>query len=211
MYDFGMVSFWSLYTLVLRKGGYEMKIDLRSMLADECRTLPIAFDLAPNVNPHDPTGVFWNVSFPSPMTVTGEILNTAGYMRMRLDLSLDYVAPCARCLRAVAGNFTFTVEKTVVPKNLADDMDEDALDECAVVEDGFLDIDDELRELLELEFPTRILCKEDCLGLCDRCGKDLNEGPCTCGKEIDPRLAGLADLLAELKAKEQADTDDTQE
>ncbi len=183
------------------KGGF-MKIDLRKVLADECRTLPIDFTLSPDIDPHDPTGVFTGVSFPSPMTVTGDILNTAGYMRMRLNLSLDYVAPCARCLQAVAGTFTHTVEKTVVPGNLAESMDEDALDECVVVEDGFLDVDDQLREILELEFPTRVLCKQDCLGLCSRCGKDLNEGPCTCGKELDPRLEGFAKILKEMQAKE---------
>ena len=185
-----------------------MKIDLRAMLADECRVLPISYTLTPEVNPHDPTGVFTDVRFPSPMAVNGEILNTAGYMRMQLDLSLDFVAPCARCLQAVAGKFTFTVEKTIVPKNLAQDMDEDALDECVVVEDGFLDMDDELRELLELEFPTRVLCDENCRGLCDRCGKDLNEGPCSCGKELDPRLAGFAAILAEMQEKEQSESNE---
>ena len=39
------------------------------------------------------------------------------------------------------------------------------------------------------------LCSEDCKGLCPTCGKDLNEGPCGCGKEVDPRLAVLAKLL----------------
>lgn len=183
-----------------------MKLDLRAMLADEIRTLPVEFTLPFDVDPHDPTGVFAGVSFPSPITVAGDILNTAGYMRMRLDLSLDYVAPCARCLRAVAGSFTFTVEKTVVPKNLADEMDADALDDCVVVHDGFLDIDDEIREIVELEFPTRILCQEECKGLCCRCGKDLNEGPCDCKEEMDPRLQGFADILAELRAKEAEDT-----
>ena len=57
---------------------------------------------------------------------------------------------------------------------------------------------------LELNFPSKILCKEDCLGLCQRCGKDLNEGDCGCkDDEIDPRLAPLAKLLAEMQAKEK--------
>jgi uncharacterized protein len=40
-----------------------------------------------------------------------------------------------------------------------------------------------LREQLILASPMHPLCSDDCLGLCPRCGKDLNEGPCRCGEE----------------------------
>ena len=40
-----------------------------------------------------------------------------------------------------------------------------------------------LREQLILASPMHPLCSEECLGLCARCGKDLNEGPCRCGEE----------------------------
>ncbi len=46
------------------------------------------------------------------------------------------------------------------------------------------------------------LCKEDCKGLCPTCGKDLNEGPCGCKKELDPRLAVLAKLLDKKDSQE---------
>ena len=42
---------------------------------------------------------------------------------------------------------------------------------------------------------SRFLCREDCKGLCPKCGKDLNDGPCKCGEDQDPRLAVLAQLL----------------
>lgn len=180
-----------------------MKLDLRGMLAGECRTLTIDYTLTPQVDPNDLTSALWGVRFPSPMEVKGEIVNTAGYMRMCLNLSLDFTAPCARCLAEVSDSFTFSLEKTVAPRNLLDGLGEDALDEYAIVEDGFLDMDEQLLELLELEFPRRVLCKEDCKGLCDKCGHDLNEGPCGCKDEMDPRLAPLAAMLAELQEREQ--------
>ena len=46
-----------------------------------------------------------------------------------------------------------------------------------------------------LDLDERLLCREDCKGLCDKCGADLNEGPCSCKAEIDPRLAVLGQLL----------------
>ncbi len=180
-----------------------MKLDLRAMLAGDCRTLAIDYTLMPETDPDDQRSNLWGVRFLSPMGVTGEIVNTAGYMRMCLNLSLDYTAPCARCLKDVDGRFTYTLEKTVAPRNLLDGLGEDALDDYAIIEDGFLDMDEQLLELLELEFPTRVLCREDCKGLCDKCGKDLNDGPCDCKEELDPRLAPLAQMLAEMKAAEK--------
>ena len=61
-------------------------------------------------------------------------------------------------------------------------------------------MDEQLREQMEIEFPIRFLCKDDCLGLCSKCGKNLNEGECSCEKkEIDPRLLPLQKLLEEMK------------
>ncbi len=204
-----MVMVWAYYALMTLLsricGGDTVKLDLRAMLAGECRTLTIDYTLMPQFDPDDQRSNLWGVRFHSPMEVKGEIVNTAGYMRMHVDLSLDYTAPCARCLTDVRGNFSFSLEKTVAPRNLLEGLGEDALDDYAIVEDGFLDMDEQLLELVEMEFPTRILCRDDCRGLCDKCGKDLNEGDCDCKAELDPRLAPLAAMLQELKERENND------
>ena len=54
------------------------------------------------------------------MKVTGEITNTAGYMRMTLTMSVDYQAECARCLDTVTGCFSLDLEKTVAPRDVLD-------------------------------------------------------------------------------------------
>ena len=60
-------------------------------------------------------------------------------------------------------------------------------------------MDTQLMEQLEMEFPVRFLCREDCKGLCQRCGKNLNEGACDCTeREIDPRLAPLQRILDQM-------------
>jgi uncharacterized protein len=57
-------------------------------------------------------------------------------------------------------------------------------------------ISDLLREQLLLMLPVKPLCRPDCAGLCASCGKDLNEGSCTCSKRnVDPRFAILENLL----------------
>ena len=176
-----------------------MKLDLRPLLAGE-RLLQFDYELPLNIDSEDATSFLYGVSFPSPMKVEGQITNTAGYMRMTLTMSVDYSATCARCLSPVGGAFSLNLEKTVATKELLGDIDEDRLDDYAIIEDGFLDMDTPLREQLEMEFPLRFLCREDCLGLCSKCGKNLNEGACDCKSEdFDPRFEPLRKLLMQMK------------
>ncbi len=179
-----------------------MKLDLRPLLAGN-RLLTFEYELPLNTDPDDTASFLYGVSFPSPMKVKGEITNTAGYMRMTLSTSVDYRTECARCLSPVSGTFSLDLEKTVATKDVLGDIDEDRLDDYAIIEDGMLDIDELLLLQVEMEFPVRFLCKDDCKGLCQRCGKNLNEGECNCSSgEIDPRLEPLRRILEELKEKE---------
>ena len=179
-----------------------MKLDLRPLLAGD-RLLTFDYELPLDIDPEDTSSFLYGVSFPSPMKVSGEITNTAGYMRMTLTMSVDYQAECARCLDTVTGCFSLDLEKTVAPKKLLENLDEDKLDDYAIIEDGFLDMDEPLLEQLEIEFPYRHLCREDCQGLCHKCGSNLNEGKCGCDtKEIDPRMEPLRKLLEQMKRDE---------
>ena len=176
-----------------------MKLDLRPLLLGE-RLLSFDYELTIDIDSEDTASFLYGVSFPSPMKVRGDITNTAGYMRMTLTASLDYEAKCARCLAPVNGSFTFDLEKTVAPREVLSDLDEDRLDDYAIIDDGFLDIDSRIIEQLEVEFPYRFLCRDDCKGLCSKCGKNLNDGECGCDhKEIDPRMAPLQKLLDHMK------------
>ncbi|HEY6146875.1 MAG TPA: DUF177 domain-containing protein, partial [Thermoanaerobaculia bacterium] len=52
-----------------------------------------------------------------------------------------------------------------------------------------------VEERIQMAVPMKPLCREDCLGLCPTCGKDLNQGPCNCRDEaIDPRWEALSKL-----------------
>ena len=179
-----------------------MKLDLRPLLAGD-RLLSFDYEISLDDTSKDVGSFLYGVGFPSPMKVVGDITNTAGYMRMSLTATVDYTAECARCLTPVSGQFTLDLEKTVAPRKLLDNLDEDKLDDYAIIDDGFLDMDATLTEQLEMEFPLRFLCKEDCRGLCQRCGSNLNEGECGCkDDEIDPRLAPLKKILEQMKKDE---------
>ena len=67
----------------------------------------------------------------------------------------------------------------------------------AIIDYGFLDLDSRIIEQLEVEFPIRFLCKEDCKGLCSQCGADLNINECSCQKDLTRKnpFSALASLL----------------
>ena len=120
----------------------------------------------------------------------GEIRNSAGVLSLIGKVKSEMVCICDRCAAQ------FRCEK-VLPLELklaADLTDEDSPDIFSLDGD-WLDLSDVLETSYILSTDTKFLCREDCAGLCPKCGKNLNDGPCGCKKEIDPRLAVLGQLL----------------
>ena len=120
------------------------------------------------------------------------VVNRSGYMLLTLQAEAEYETRCARCLEKLHRKITLDLEKNAALKN---DIREDD-DDTVPVADSAIELDGPAGELLFLGLPTRDLCREDCRGLCPKCGKNLNEGDCGCDrKEIDPRLAVLKKFL----------------
>ena len=174
-----------------------MVLNISSLLSGEKSRLDIDYMLE---IAEDSIGNSVNLSgvhFPKAAHVTGKITDNAGYMRLELAVVLPYETVCARCARDVSGEFDISFARTVVPEGMVEDAEEKEED-FAVVKNGMLDIDEQLSEILLMEFPTRVLCSEDCKGLCQKCGKDLNEGECGCSKtELNPAFAKLLSMFDE--------------
>ena len=166
-----------------------MVLDMGPMLRGEVDRISIDYFLTPDL----PDGA----EFDGDAHVVGEVTDEAGYMHLALTASVAYHTECARCLEPVSGDFAVELERTVAAEGtLTEEQLEENVDEYAVIENGKLDLDEAIREELLLSFPMRFLCREDCPGLCPKCGKPRREGDCGCPtKEIDPRLAVLKKLL----------------
>ena len=166
-----------------------MTIDVKPLLRGEVKSIKLDYTLPVELE---------GIKFLEDARVVGEITDRAGYMRLSLKLTVPYVAECARCLDEVRGTFEEDFERTVVTKgSVSDEQLDESVDEYAVLnENGELDVDEEVAETIVLGFPKKVLCDEECPGLCPVCGKRKKEGDCGCvTKEIDPRLAVLKKLL----------------
>ena len=162
-----------------------MTLDMCPMLRGETDRIKIDYMLKPES--------VRGAEFTGDAHVTGEITDDGGYMQMKLEATLPFRTVCARCLSPVEDVFRMEFVRTVADEGTrTDEQLEDNGDEDGGIQHGKLDVDEELREDLILEFPMRILCSEDCPGLCPKCGKPLRDGDCGCPTvEIDPRLAVL--------------------
>ena len=162
-----------------------MWLDLRDMIEMPGKVKSFETSLAPDEMIVPPIA-----RFTKPLLASGKVENTAGLLNLRAEMPVSMVCVCDRC------GTEFPVEKLlrvdmplVADPEDGDDgelypLDGDGVDVNAVIETCFL-----------LDIESKCLCRPDCLGLCPRCGKNLNDGPCGCQKETDPRFAVLEQLL----------------
>ena len=161
-----------------------MRLDLRELIVNPERRLPFHLELETD-----------NLDFPSvreyrhPPVADGVVSNEAGILHMRGSITADMLCVCDRC-----GQEFESTKETAVDVVLVEEESEDN-PELFVLEGTEIDAQEVLSTCFILDMETKFLCREDCKGLCARCGRNLNLGPCTCGKEIDPRFAVLEQLL----------------
>jgi len=122
---------------------------------------------------------------------SGECRRAADEILLSGKITSPLHSVCARCLAPVSETFSLETE-FVVLKEENDEEERDVL----LLEGEEANLFGAVLDTLSLNLPLRLLCREDCKGLCPKCGKNLNEGDCACEKkEIDPRLQGLADFF----------------
>ena len=166
-----------------------MKMDLKQLfvLIGEKQEFDCDFDFSKE-------RLYGTAPFTHPVRVTGKIENRAGVVRLVFSVKSVLSLQCDRCLKAFEKAMDYSFSHIIV-RELSNTDDEEF--DYVVCADGMLDLEELARADLMLELPTKVLCREDCKGLCPKCGKDLNLGSCDCKtKDIDPRWQALSDLFS---------------
>lgn len=148
-------------------------------------------DTPGEVAPDDP--LFDDVDFTlaAPVLVTGRLTASGpGRYYWHARIVTTVAAECRRCLARVCVPVASEIEALFTEDASVDDAASYFLPAGSLE----LDLSEPIREELILSVPEYVLCREDCPGLCARCGQDLNEGPCECRAEPDPRWAALEKL-----------------
>ena len=142
----------------------------------------------------DLSDLCFGTSYPvsEPVHISGTVRNTADVLMMKGAITTCLHGVCDRC----AADFTRDVEIPVDVVLVEEFSNEDSEDEWVFpLEADAADLEEIVRTVFVLNMDSQLLCSPDCKGLCCRCGKNLNDGPCSCQKEIDPRFAALRQLL----------------
>lgn len=124
-----------------------------------------------------------------------------GNRRLRIEgeTALTINIPCDRCLKEVATAFSIEIEKEIDLEKLAAG-DSEELENTSYMIEKELDVDQLIFGEILVSWPMKVLCREDCAGICKRCGADLNLAPCQCQKtEPDPRMAAIQDIFNQYK------------
>lgn len=136
--------------------------------------------------------IFGVKPFLKPTKVYGCVANRADVVRLSITVDFITVFNCDRCLKEFTKNYSFSFEYVLVQKTDSQDIPDDFI----VVENNSLDLDELVTSEIFLYLPAKILCSDNCKGLCQTCGKNLNEDLCDCDNAtIDPRLEKLKDFL----------------
>ena len=127
-----------------------------------------------------------------PVLANGVVRNTAGVLVMTGTITTTIHGVCDRCAADFDRDENVPMNVVLVTE-LSNEENEDEW--VFPLEGNSADLEDIVRTVFVLNMDSKLLCKDDCAGMCCRCGKNLNDGPCGCQKELDPRFAALRQLL----------------
>ncbi len=163
-----------------------MLFELKSVFQNEGEEKQVNYKL--DIADIDIDGVF---PFRTPIDVTATAKNRASLVSLTIRACFSYSRSCDRC----STDFTREMDMLFEHK-LAQTLVDDGNDDYIETPDFKLELDDIVISDILLSLPQKNLCKDDCKGLCQICGKNLNEGDCSCEKrEIDPRLEMLKQFM----------------
>lgn len=156
------------------------------------RTVPLEMDSFTHA------GVTYPITEAELVTLT---LTSLGSKKVRISMESRVVlaVPCDRCLTEVAVEIPIFAETEADFNETEEERVED-LNEISYIDGYDLDVDRMVNEEILLGFPMKVLCQEDCKGICKVCGANLNQGECGCDRtEPDPRMSVIRDIFNNVK------------
>lgn len=136
-------------------------------------------------------GEVYTVSEPAKVTMTLTKLDDQDYLATG-HITTTLVIPCGRCTVDVISDVKAEFSKEL--KGVVLDGEDEDLGEY--LQGNLFDLEKFVLDEVYMNVPMKVLCNEDCQGICKSCGKNLNVAACDCEDDnVDPRLAGLKDLF----------------
>jgi uncharacterized protein len=156
--------------------------------------------------PVEQTEIRWNgnrysILDAGPISLT---ITHVGNRNMKITGTVDLQVgiPCDRCLELVKYPFHLTLDREI-DTNATDEERIAALDEQPFVQGYLLDADRLVYDELIVNMPMKVLCRQDCKGVCPKCGANRNVQDCGCDlTQLDPRMSVIRDIFSKSSRKD---------
>lgn len=140
-----------------------------------------------------------NYRIMGPVKVTGEIEKHIATVKVKGAIEGTAEIDCTRCLQPVRQPLSIGFDVDYLTESPLGSDGEHEIHQSDLETDELqgndLDLTNLAREQILLAIPEQFFCRDDCKGLCEKCGGNLNLVNCNCGQdETDPRWAALKNL-----------------
>lgn len=162
-------------------------VELEPVFNNNGAVLPVEFDMSLSCVDMGISGITDGT-----IHVAGVIKNSTDIVVFSAKAEFTLFLSCDRCACEFKRHFSVPIMHTFVTE-----LNDENNDNFIVIDGFHYDIEPVVREDILLAMPTKILCRDDCAGVCHRCGKNLNDGPCECTKEFDHRWDALSEFADE--------------
>ncbi len=173
-----------------------MKISIKDItsLPDQSKK----FDGICDLNDFSYLGGDFSINHAEPFDIVLSMIGT-GKLRIAFSTTIGITGQCNRCLTDVSFSVPVSVEETVDVSEGQVVADEDE-GPYSFVDGENIDVDELILNEILVNFPAKILCQDDCKGLCPVCGKNRNLVDCSCDDTVlDPRMAQFLDVFNSFK------------
>lgn len=164
-----------------------MKIDVLDLISKKASKKKV--HLVSNIENFYDDGEY--IEFLKPVTLDGDVVIVENVIRLEGKVTTELGLSCSRCLTSFNYDIDFQIHENF--SNNPENKD----DEIIFIDSDIIDITEIIKNNIILSLPIKKLCKDDCKGLCQVCGSNLNISSCNCNDDtVDPRLAKLKDLFS---------------
>ena len=133
--------------------------------------------------------------FVDDVRVKANVFISEDLMKLKFDISTKFKFNCSRCLIEFIEDFNLKCDDEILLSNLDEDIILDS--------EQNLDFRDYIKNCVIINIPQKKLCKDDCFGLCQKCGINLNNNKCSCEKEeFNNVFSKLKDTFVDFKEVE---------
>ena len=162
-----------------------MRVDISQLFGQRGKSIPL--DLSIDIN--DTEGYPDVVGFQEPVIIKGNLTNIDDIIVLDAKAKTVINVSCSRCLAPVNVKLDFELHEMFSKTGNIDE-------EIAAVTEDSIDLYPYVRNEVFENIPMKVVCSDDCKGLCSSCGKNLNEGDCNCDTSyINPKFNSLRALF----------------